>query len=297
MSLAVRRIGHATFETLDISRMTEYYVHVIGLSLSGSEKSRAFLSTPTGLPAVTLVQGSVARCTGLSFQIDPGTELGDAAKELSAEFNVASSRRSDSHPSMGDVLSFADSNGTEIDVFTACSLAAEDRAAKAILPLKLGHIAFKTTELEAAVRFYQDVLGFRVSDWRGDFFVWMRCGPDHHTTNFVRGDQTKMHHVAFELKDAAEILRACDHLGRNNYKLIYGPGRHLIGDNIFTYHRNPDGQIVELFTELARMDSEAVGSFAPRPWHVDNPYVPKVWDAATQGNLWGLGAPPGFGDG
>jgi catechol 2,3-dioxygenase-like lactoylglutathione lyase family enzyme len=172
----------------------------------------------------------------------------------------------------------------------------ESRDPKAFVPLKAGHLAFKATDLETTVRFYQDVLGFKVSDWRGDFFVWMRCGPDHHTVNFVRGDTIKMHHFALELKDQAEIFRACDFLGRNRFKLIYGPGRHVIGDNVFTYHRNPDGQIVELYTEMARMDSEEVGSFAPRPWRDEQTYVPKVWGPDTMGNLWGPPSPPGFGD-
>ena len=74
-------------------------------------------------------------------------------------------------------------------------------------------------------------------------------------------------------------------------------GRHVIGDNIFVYHRNPDGHIVELYTELARMDSEAVGTFAARPWHQDHPYKPKTWGPSAIGNLWGAGAPPGFSDG
>ena len=35
------------------------------------------------------------------------------------------------------------------------------------------------------MKFYTDVLGFRVSDWRDETFAFLRCGPDHHTVNFV----------------------------------------------------------------------------------------------------------------
>jgi hypothetical protein len=61
------------------------------------------------------------------------------------------------------------------------------------------------------------------SDWIEDGFVFVRCGPDHHTINFVRGKRTIMHHIAFELKDAAQIVSACDFLGRRNIKLTWGP--------------------------------------------------------------------------
>jgi catechol 2,3-dioxygenase-like lactoylglutathione lyase family enzyme len=181
-------------------------------------------------------------------------------------------------------------------VFADAQLLAEDRTPKGFVPLKLGHLAFKAKDMQEMVRFYSEVLGFRVSDWRKDIFVWMRCGPDHHTANFARGDAVKMHHIAFELADRAEMLRACDFLGRNKYQIIWGPGRHIIGDNIFTYHRDPDGHIIELYTEMARIDSEDLGYFVPRPWRDDRPYKPSDWSADTLTNLWGPGPPPGFGD-
>src|SRR5215203_2675947 len=84
----------------------------------------------------------------------------------------------------------------------------------------------------------------------------MRCGPDHHTVNFVRSQRTQMHHIAFELKDWAQIQSACDFLGSKNIQLAWGPGRHGPGHNIYTYHRNPDDQIIELFTELDKMLDE-----------------------------------------
>ena len=132
------------------------------------------------------------------------------------------------------------------------------------------------------------MLGFRVSDWIQDWFVFMRCGPDHHTVNFVRGKRTHMHHIAFELKDWAQILAACDFLGGKNIPLIWGPGRHGPGHNIYTYHRNPDDQIIELFAELDKMLDEELGYFEPRPWHRDRPQKPKVWEQARDI----LGTPP-----
>ena len=113
----------------------------------------------------------------------------------------------------------------------------------------------------------------------------MRCGPDHHTVNFVRGKRTQMHHIAFELKDWAHIQAACDFLGSRNIPIIWGPGRHGPGHNVYTYHRNPDDQIIEMFTELDKMLDESLGYFDPRPWHRDRPQVPKVWSMPT--DIWG----------
>ena len=35
------------------------------------------------------------------------------------------------------------------------------------------------------------------------------------------------------------MLTACDYLSLNGYKLLWGPGRHGIGHNLFAYHRAP----------------------------------------------------------
>src|SRR6266404_4535273 len=48
-------------------------------------------------------------------------------------------------------------------------------------PLKLGHIAYVVEDPQAIADFYCRVLGFRVSDWIEDFFVFLRCNPDHDT--------------------------------------------------------------------------------------------------------------------
>jgi hypothetical protein len=75
--------------------------------------------------------------------------------------------------------------------------------------------------------------------------------------------------------------------------LIWGPGRHGPGHNIYTYHLNPDGFTIEMFTELDVMSSEENGYFDPRPWHHDRPQRPKVWDPAAiyTRNYWGLSKP------
>ena len=79
--------------------------------------------------------------------------------------------------------------------------------------LKLGHVAFFVPEPQAMAEFYGKVLGFRVSDWIGDFFVFMRCNADHHTVNFIKGDKINMHHIAYEVRDFAHLQSACDVLG------------------------------------------------------------------------------------
>jgi catechol 2,3-dioxygenase-like lactoylglutathione lyase family enzyme len=155
------------------------------------------------------------------------------------------------------------------------------------MPLKFGHIAYQCPDVQRIVKFYCDTLGFRVSDWRGDFFAFLRCSRDHHTVNFLRDAKTAIHHIAFEVRDWSDIKRASDLLAKNNIKLTWGPLRHIIGHNIAIYHKNPDGVTIEFFCELDQMHDEDLGFFEPRPWHQDRPQRPKVWGDDTLSNWWG----------
>ena len=292
--IRVRKIGHATFESPDLDRLVAYYTDVLGLTLVERDSDAAYLSSTLDHHSVVLRHGGTPRCAKLSFQLAPDTDLADFERQLT-QHGIHSERRRDAQPGITEIVSFQDPKGTEIEVFTERQVAEHRFRNQGVVPHKLGHVAFSVTDIQKIVAFYGEVLGFRVSDWMGDFFVFMRCSPEHHTVNFVSGKTDKMHHMAFELKDWAHVESACDVLGRSKIPLIWGPGRHGMGHNIFTYHHNTDGQIIELFTELDRINDEDLGIFEPRPWHTDVPQRPKVWTPGPgAANLWGVPPPADF---
>jgi catechol 2,3-dioxygenase-like lactoylglutathione lyase family enzyme len=287
----VRRLGHATLTTPDLDRAVDYYTQVIGLTVVARERERTVLASRQGLEAIALEHGLANALARLSFQVAPGSDLGSITREL-AQHGVKSERRSGISPGIAEAVVFADPKGTLIEIFSDYVFAAEDRTPAGIAPIKFGHVAYRVKDVQQVVNFYTDVLGFRVSDWRDDTFAFLRCGPDHHSVNFVVDETPQLHHVAFEVKDWSEIQRAAEWLAKNDIRLVWGPGRHIIGHNIAIYHRNADKVRVELFTEMDQMKDEALGYFDPRPWHQDRPQRPKVWGADTLRNYWGFGSEP-----
>jgi catechol 2,3-dioxygenase-like lactoylglutathione lyase family enzyme len=281
-----RRVGHATFETPDLEKQIDYWTEVAGLVLAERERNRAYLATKTGLLAVQLDKADQARCTRVSYEVGPSSDFGEVAKTL-ASAGIKSELRNDSIPGLGPVLSFNDNKGTAIDLFKAWSYLGSHHQVHGIGPLKLGHIAFAVPDVKGTAEFYEKVLGFRVSDWIEDWFVFMRCNPDHHTVNFIRGSHAELHHIAFELKDMSHIQNACEMFAAKHIKLLWGPVRHGPGHNVATYHRNPDEHTVEFYIELDQMKDEELGYFDPRPWHRDTPQRPKVWKR-TEATIWGL---------
>lgn len=290
--IKVKRIGHATMTTADLDRQIEYYQNVVGLSLIGRDAKAAYLATEVGQLAVVLEAGARANCARLAFEVARSEEVADMAKRLSA-LGIASQACSDPLPGVKRLLTFSDSKGTTVELFAEWDFI-DVKSPAGVVPNKLGHVAFCHPDPKAVADFYEQTMGFRVSDWIGDYFVFMRCGTDHHTVNFLRNDYIGLQHYAFELRDSSHLYRACDVLGRHKINLLWGPVRHGPGHNLAMYHRNPDDQIVELFCDLDRMEDEELGHFEPRPWHRDRPQKPKVWDPKQPRDIWGLPPTPEF---
>src|SRR5262245_11745185 len=274
--IKVHRIGHATFETPDLDKSLDYYERIMGLVMVARERNRMFFAARTGQLAIELQRGDVARCTRLSFEVGGEEDFAAMAKNLSDE-GVKSDLRSDAVPGTPRVLSFQDPKGTSIDLFSRWNAVGNDNSVSGISPFKLGHLAFHVPDPKKIAEFYERVLGFRVSDWIADFFVFLRCNADHHSVNFIFGEQVRMHHMAFELRDFSHLQNACDLFGQNDIPIVWGPVRLGPGHNVAAFHRNPDDQVIEVFCELDQMKDEALGYFDPRPWHKDRPQRPKVW--------------------
>src|SRR6516162_6420202 len=285
--IRVKKIAHAAYEVPDVRAQTDYYTEIVGLTLTGKEKDAVYLASTIDHHSVVLHKGAQAQCTRIGFQLGLDDDL-DAFERQVASHGIKTRRKRDPDPTISDMVTFEDPKGSVIEVFKREAFSGQRYPAKGIVPHKLGHVAFHVTDVKHVTKFYCDVLGFRESDWMADFFSFLRCGPDHHTINLMQTGSNRHFHTAFELRDWSHMQTACDFLSINGYKLLWGPGRHGIGHNLFTYHRGPAGFITELFAELDRMNEE-LGYFEPRPWHRDIRNARKCAprDPAAA-NLWGI---------
>jgi catechol 2,3-dioxygenase-like lactoylglutathione lyase family enzyme len=286
------RIGHASFETPDLSRAIDYYTQVPGFTLAAREGNRAFLTTRLGQLAIELHQGTQRRCSKVAFEVAADADLSDVNREL-AGHGVNAELRGDPYPGTHMSLSFQDPKGTTIELFNEWKVLGNQMPVAGVGALKLGHVAFMVHDPNAMAEFYDKVLGFKISDWIGDFFVFMRCNADHHAVNFITGKNIAMHHIAFELKDFSHLQTACDLLGEKKIPIIWGPVRLGPGHNVATFHRDPDDWVIEFYAELDQMKNEELGYYDPRPWHRDRPQRPKVW-GRDEGFMWGLQPAPDF---
>jgi catechol 2,3-dioxygenase-like lactoylglutathione lyase family enzyme len=120
---------------------------------------------------------------------------------------------------------------------------------------KLGHVVLNVTDLEAAVRFYTELLGLTVSDRYPDSMVpggmvFMRCNADHHGVALVGGaaksERTTLNHFAFEVATLDEVFRTRTWLRKHGVTIVF-EGRRRAGCQIAVEFQDPDGNNVEVY--------------------------------------------------
>jgi catechol 2,3-dioxygenase-like lactoylglutathione lyase family enzyme len=121
------------------------------------------------------------------------------------------------------------------------------------IPTKISHVVMHSPNHKAAVAWYEKALGFKVSDWLGDFMCFMRCNSWHHRLAFLPGPPC-LNHVAYDVLSVDDMMRGIGRLKKNDVAIQWGPGRHTAGNNTFSYFITPAGNVVEYTAELESVD-------------------------------------------
>ncbi len=282
----VSKLGFHVVTTKDVAAIADHYEKGLALVRSGEEDGTVYLTTAGDHHSVAIREGEPHGRAGLGFEIN-GT-LEETAERLDAA-GVDFEKRSDPEPGIGEALVISEfESGTPITLYKTQGPSGHGSVVGP-RPAKLGHIASYVEDLGAGHEFYLGTLGFRWADTIGDFFSFLRCNADHHAVNMmVSKKKAGLHHVAYEMRDFMHLKEMLDHLATREIRMAWGPGRHGVGHNIFTYHADPDGNFIELFTELDLIADEETGVFEPRPWHEEWPQGPKFWSPAPgAANKWG----------
>ncbi len=134
-----------------------------------------------------------------------------------------------------------------------------------VRPSNLTHLVLGTPDLDASLRFFCDVLGFRISDQVPGVIAFTRCGDVHHQVALQQAPGTILHHLAFEVDGVDDVARGGTRMidadaGRH----LWGLGRHAIGSNWFWYLREPGGHYVEYAADVDRVDAQE--DYRPGDW-------------------------------
>jgi catechol 2,3-dioxygenase-like lactoylglutathione lyase family enzyme len=121
-----------------------------------------------------------------------------------------------------------------------------------VRPRRLAHMLVFTRDIPAAIRFYRDVLGLRLSDRSGDMIAFMHGihGSDHHMIAFVKSEGPGLHHLSWDVASINEIGIGAMQMADKGFCAGWGLGRHVLGSNYFHYVRDPWGSYAEYSSDI-----------------------------------------------
>ncbi|MBC8054448.1 MAG: VOC family protein [Sphingobacteriaceae bacterium] len=144
---------------------------------------------------------------------------------------------------------------------------------------RIGHVHLKVTDIERSLAFYQEILGFEITQRYGEGAVFLSAGGYHHhiglntwqSKGAERGPVRApgLYHVAILYAERKELADAVKRLLDNEYPLS-GAADHGVSEAI--YLDDPDGNGVELYWDRPKedwpLDPEGNLQMVTEPLHI-----------------------------
>jgi len=302
----VKHLARIGLWSTDVVTQARFYCQVLGLDLRATSEAVTSQGPEAAEANMFLGLGEERYCLGLyndtrlipskgrnavrhsllhhlTFEVDTAAELAALAARLKLSEVDFTLGMSEDAFDMNDSLWFNDPDGNSIEIAVAPedsilspATASSPRGRRAIpQPYGIQHIALYTPRLDTMVEFYTEALGFDISDWLLRERAWLRCNYNHHTLLFIQGEPG-IDHIGYDVADGAELLRWADYLSTHEVPILWGPGRHGAGNDLFLRFADPEGLHIELSTEMQQYYDQDV-TIPPRLWHT----------RAMALNLWG----------
>jgi len=277
----ITHLRHVDIAVPDFARQLEFYTSVWGLTQVGGDSGVAFLAAE-GSPEqyVLRLREGDKRLDLIAFGAQNPPHVDARAQRLtSAGVKLVSEPGALATLGGGYGFRFFDVDGRTVEVSSDVAFR-EHRPIeeKEAIPVRLSHVVLNSTDIDATRDWYAKHLDFRLSDSLGGVMHFMRCNPRHHSFAVARGPHVSVHHISFEMRGLEEYMRGTGRVKRSGARFVWGPGRHLAGDNTFSYFLDPHGNTVEYTTELEELDED---SWHPHIYDMRDPTVQDQWGTAN----------------
>jgi len=259
--MGIVALGYIGLEVGDLGAWSRFSEDVLGLMRAGEAGHRYRIDSQAW--RISLQQGDG---DDLSYA---GFEVADAAAHQALRERLA---QAGFVPSSGDAQLIAergvtdlfhcqDPDGLRVEVYYGPTLATEapftspvGGAGFVAGEQGLGHIVLTTSRMEATRAFYQDVLGFRLSDIirmrLGDAgamdLEFFHCNPRHHTLALVpMAAPKRLLHFMLQARVLDDVGFALDRVAASGAPLAQTLGRHTNDQMVSFYVKTPSGFEVE----------------------------------------------------
>ena len=269
-------LGYLRIESTDLAAWREFGVRALGMVEGRGPDAGALYLRMDDFPArLVIVPGESDRLLASGWEV-AGLDVFDEVAQSLMDAGVAV--KSGTSAELADrrvaaLLRFDDPAGNAMEVF--CGAALEHRPAVSPYGNRfvtgdqgLGHVVLPVTDEEPALRFYTEVLGFRLRDsirMAPELFgrppgppLWMRflgCNPRHHSLALAPFPAASgIVHLMVEVATLDDVGRAMDRCTRRKAPVSATLGRHANDLMVSFYVRTPGGFDVEYGTGGRRVD-------------------------------------------
>ncbi|QBJ97117.1 2,3-dihydroxybiphenyl 1,2-dioxygenase [Rhodococcus sp. ABRD24] len=277
--MGIRSLAYMRVEATDMAAWREYGLKVLGMIEGKGTNPDALYLRMDDFPArLVIVPGERDRLQVSGWETANAAELQEVRDNLSAAGVPFKEGTADQLKDrrVVELITFEDTSGNTLEVFHGAAL--EHRRIVSPYGHKfvtgeqgLGHVVLTTNDDEASLRFYRDVLGFKLRDSMrlppqlvgrpadGDP-AWLRflgCNPRHHSLAFLPlPNPTGIVHLMVEVENSDDVGLCLDRALRKKVKMSATLGRHVNDLMLSFYMKTPGGFDIEFGCEGLEVEDE-----------------------------------------
>jgi catechol 2,3-dioxygenase len=279
------RSSHVTLGVTDLARSRAFYESTLGLHVEDKTGEALYLRGLEERQHHSLVLRKEAKPAAhhLGFKVASEEDLDKAAHLFKAQGLEHAFVEA---PFQDRTLRVIDPAGLPLELYfkmEQCErLLQQYSHYKGVQPQRLDHFNVFAPELQRTIEFYAG-LGFRLTEYAEEdgeggriAAAWMHRKGNVHDLAFTNGAGPRLHHLAYWVPTALNIIHLCDVMATTGYlaNMERGPGRHGISNAFFLYVRCPDGHRTEIYTsDYQTMDPD----HEPLRWSLRDPRRQTLW--------------------
>jgi catechol 2,3-dioxygenase-like lactoylglutathione lyase family enzyme len=286
----ITHLRHVDLAVPDYKSQLDFYTNTWGLKAEHSDTGLTFLAAE-GSPeqyVVRLRESADKRIDLISFGAATPADVDTLAQQVAADgVRLVTEPGTLQTPGGGYGFRFFDNEGRTVEISADVAVRQHRPIEEGeSIPVRLSHVVINSADPESTRAFYEKHLAFALSDTlmhphMGEMMWFMRVNSWHHSMAIARCPHPSLHHASFELRGLDEYMRGTGRVLRSGIEKVWGPGRHLAGNNTFSYFLDPNGNTMEYTTELEQIDED---TWHPHLYDFTNPEVSDQWGTANQMN-------------
>ncbi|MCX5043313.1 VOC family protein [Aldersonia sp. NBC_00410] len=270
--MGIRSLAYMRIEATDMAAWRDYGLKVLGMIEGRGTNSDALYLRMDDFPArLVIVPGERDRLQVSGWETANAAELQEVRDNLAAAGVPFKEGTADqlADRRVVEMIAFEDTSGNSLEVFHGAAL--EHRRIVSPYGHKfvtgeqgLGHVVLTTTDDDASLRFYRDVLGFKLrdsmrmppqmvgrpADGEPAWLRFLGCNPRHHSLAFLPlPNPTGIVHLMVEVENSDDVGLCLDRAARKKVKMSATLGRHVNDMMLSFYMKTPGGFDIEFGCE------------------------------------------------